>query len=407
MAIAPPLAAVKARPAKSDGTAAAGHLPALDGLRGCSCLAVILFHLFRPYNLCRGGFLGVDLFFVLSGFLITSLLVKECQLTGTISLKHFYLRRALRLLPAFLLLLALCWGYSWTFAAVEEAANLRRSVLVALFYLSNRPDVSHLGIAGPLAHTWSLSVEEQFYLLWPLALGVLLWEKVSRRWILLLTAGGIAASAGLRAVWFKDPVTGPLLYFGLETRADALLTGCLVGLLAAWDLLPKSRWAHAVLRLAALLSVGLLVYLILTALPWEPRLYKGLFTLVAAAAGCVIASLVVSPPRLLRMALEFPPLIWVGRLSYGLYLWHWPILVLITKDHSALLDHGTLLGGLGQSHTAVVLMIVGLSFLVAAVSFYGIERPFLRLKGRFTEGGAPAAPTASEEVPALRLAQVA
>jgi peptidoglycan/LPS O-acetylase OafA/YrhL len=332
----------------------------------------------------------VDIFFVLSGFLITSLLMQEWQRTGAIDLKRFYVRRALRLLPAFLLLLMVCWGYSYALVSPEEGRHLRKSVLVALCYLSNRFDFD-FRVAPSLAHSWSLSVEEQFYLLWPLALGVLLWEKVHRRWILALTAGGIAASAVIRALVFRsqiDPLQG---YYALETRADALLMGCLVGLLASWNLLPKSRGFQAVVRLGSFGAVGLIAYFVQTMFIWESFLYLGGFTLVAAAVAWLLVSLIISPPWLVRKILECPALAWVGRLSYGLYLWHWPILVLLTVDHTALIDHGNCLG---MPSTGLALCVVGLSFLIATASFYGIEKPFLHLKGRFSSSTSrgPASP---------------
>jgi len=367
-----------------------GYRPWLDGLRGVAILLVLVYHL----GLLPGGFLGVDVFFVLSGFLITSLLVEEWQRRGTISFRHFYLRRALRLLPAYFTFLLACCLYTQLFRPAE-AAVFRREMVVAACYASNLPGLNRPGLST-LGHTWSLSLEEQFYLLWPLLLYGLLRLNLGRRATLLLVCAGILASAGLRGALFglyRAPGLDGLpllvrLYSCLDTRADSLLAGCLVALLAAWDLLPRSRRARLVTGAAALASAAMLgwsIFVIKHA--GHPQLYFGYFTAVALMVGIVLVGLLSFRARLASLVLESRPLVFVGRLSYGLYLVHMPIILWIGPMR------------LGWKHPTATLQAAGLSFVAALLLHYAVERPFLRLKDRL-RAPAPVAPPA-EPIPVL------
>jgi peptidoglycan/LPS O-acetylase OafA/YrhL len=348
-----------------------GYRRWLDGLRGVAILSVLAFHLgFLP-----GGSLGVDVFFVLSGFLITTLLVEEWQRRGSIRLRAFYLRRGLRLLPAFLtLLLILALSSLWIRSAAEARAR-RAEVLVAGCYLANWPTFHSVGLPI-LGHTWSLSVEEQFYLLWPLLLCGLLRRKLARRLILLLVCAGILASAAHRmALYHAHP--GPdraahvmRLYMGLDTRADSLLVGCLVGLLASWGLLPRSRRAVFWGGSASLIGVAVLGYLARNRCLDHSQYYHGLFTGVALMVGVLIVRLLVSPSRLGSLLLESAPLVGVGRISYGLYLFHVPVIRWLNP------------AGLGWRYPGMTLLVVGLTLASALLSYFCIERPCLRLKDR-------------------------
>ncbi len=358
-----------------------GYRRWLDGLRGVAILLVLAFHL-APVP---GGFLGVDIFFVLSGFLITSLLMEEWQSSGAICLKQFYFRRALRLLPAFVLLLFLCCLSIFFLPTIEEKWARLQETAVAACYLSNWP-MLHQTSMPILGHTWSLSVEEQFYILWPTLLYIMLRLRLSRRCILLLVCCGIAASAMLRTGlyhWHQNHGTDRTtvifrLYRGLDTRADALLAGCLLGLLAAWNLLPKSqrfiRWTGA----TSILGVIYLAYLVSCRRPEDPLYYHGLFTVVALMAVIFLARLLSAPARFACRILESAPLVGTGRISYSLYLFHMPILHLV-------MPVGLFLGSaLGRfwAYAVLVLLVVGLSFLAAMLSYRFVERPFLRLKDR-------------------------
>jgi peptidoglycan/LPS O-acetylase OafA/YrhL len=351
-----------------------GYRRWLDGLRGVAILLVMASHVF----LVPGGFLGVDIFFVLSGFLITSLLLEEWQQSGCIRLKRFYLRRALRLMPGFATLLVICGLSSlWLPSAAERWARCRE-VGVAACYVANWPSLhrTHMPLLG---HSWSLSVEEQFYLLWPLLLGSLLQLRLSRRRIVFLVGCGIVASAGLRMGlyhWYQSRGVDQIaaitrLYMGLDTRADALLVGCLLGLLATWNLLPRSR---RFLQWAGGSSIIFLFYL--GYLSWNRNLlssqfYDGLFTVVALMTAVLIARLLSTPLPVVSWILESAPLVGVGRISYALYLFHMPILHLFLPVCAR-----------GYYWTGVALF-VGTTFLAAGLSYYLIERPCLRLKERF------------------------
>jgi peptidoglycan/LPS O-acetylase OafA/YrhL len=368
-------------PRRTEGVFHLGHRRWLDGLRGVAILLVLAFHL----GLLPGGFLGVDIFFVLSGFLITSLLLEEWQVNGLIRLKQFYLRRALRLLPAFILLLVLC-GLSipWLPSARERWARVRE-IAVAACYVSNW-HMLHQTYMPTLDHTWSLSVEEQFYLLWPTLLYLMLRARLSRRRILVLVGGGIGTSALLRMGlyhWYQNHGVDrgaaiTRLYRGLDTRADALLAGCLLGLLTAWNLLPKSPRFIRCIGAASLISFIYLGYLTSCRPLDHSQFYHGLFTGVALMTALILARLLAAPAPLATRILEAAPLVGTGRLSYALYLFHMPIIRALRPACVYLaLATSSYLG-----HTVLVFLAVGLSYLAALLSYYLLERPCLQLKDR-------------------------
>ena len=362
-----------------------GYRPALDGLRGLAVLAVLVHHLGRhcsPLQAFRGGFLGVEVFFVLSGFLITELLCEEWSETNGISLGAFYARRGLRLLPALILVLAATGLYALVSAPPERAARIGESLLITLFYAVNWFAAFGAMPDDALIHAWSLSIEEQFYLIWPLLLLALLRGRVSRRGILGLVGAGIAASAVWRAVLGTTGASGARIYYALDTHADALLMGCLVGLLVAWSPPDRIAGGKATARRGAgevAAALGLAALFVMTAVD-RRYLHLGAYTAVhATTAALLVASLSPSPGPVARV-LQWPALVWVGRLSYGIYLWHYPIFNM-----------------LGQKYTGWTgLPLVGaqlLATLVAVVaSYYLVERPALRLKRRFERGSRPAPP---------------
>lgn len=364
-----------------------GYRRWLDGIRGLAILMVLAFHL----GLLPGGSLGVDVFFVLSGFLITALLVEEWQRRGSISLKAFYLRRGMRLLPAFgVLLLILALSSLWI-ESRDEARTRRQEVIVAGCYVANWPTIHQIPMPT-LGHTWSLSVEEQFYLLWPILLTIMLRLKFSRRQICLFVGAGILASATHRIVLYalhRTPETEKAayvirLYMGSDTRADALLVGCLVGLLAAWNLLSRSRRFVYWTGVGSLVSVASLSYLSVYRCLDHSQYYHGLFTLVALMVAVIIVRLLSKSSRLSSLLLESSPLVWTGRLSYGLYLFHIPVM------------YGVRQAGVRQQ-PAAFLLSVALTIAAALVSYFCIERPCLRLKDRLRQpspitAGNPMAP---------------
>ncbi|MDE3087656.1 MAG: acyltransferase [Acidobacteriota bacterium] len=366
-------------------TAVSGrHLPALDGLRALAILGVLAYHLNLGW--ASGGFLGVDLFFVLSGFLITSLLLEEAASKGRIRLGQFWARRGRRLLPALFLLLvaislfAVVNGRFLTpgsGGAVIDLGSLRGDALATLFYFANWHAVfahqsyfAQYSTPSPLEHTWSLAIEEQFYLLWPLLIALVV--KVRRRWRtggVLLCLGGIVASALEMAFLFHAGQDPSRVYFGTDTRAFDLLAGASVAFLAAARPQPgprARRWLHAVsIPAALLLGVFWVVGGTSGGLP-RNELFTGGFVACAALAAVVIADVRQFDRGLLGRLLSLGPLRWLGRVSYGVYLWHWPVFVYLTPT------------SIGVAGAGLDVLRVATTILLAAGSYYLLELPVRR-----------------------------
>lgn len=354
---------------------ALGYRPALDGLRGISVLAVMGYHV----GLIHGGYLGVDAFFVLSGYLITALLVEEQRRTGAIHLTKFYARRALRLLPALVTLLAVILvaaavlGFFFRAGATPSALLATAGVmsLITLFYMANWAMILGKSM-WILGHTWSLSIEEQFYLLWPLTLMSLLRFVRSRAAILAWVLGGATASVAIRNVLLAGGASVPRVFLGFDTRCDALLIGCGLGLVAAWGWLPVSRRARAALAAAGAAAAVLLSAAACTA-SWQSVFMLRIGgLLVAVAVALLIAAVTASPSGVLAAILSVQPLRSTGRISYGLYLWHFPIVYFC----------GALRYGDGVSDPARAAFAFALTFAVSGLSFWLVERPMLRMKSR-------------------------
>ena len=339
-----------------------GYRPSLDGLRGVAVLFVMAFHSQLPYT--QWGYLGVDVFFVLSGFLITTVLLEEWIDNGKIVLSHFYVRRVLRLFPALVVLILASLLPLNPIAFVERA----RAGAVAFFYGANwaRALDWDVEMAG-LSHTWSLSIEEQFYLLWPATLILLLRMKWSPARLVGLLAGGVVASAVLRVVMLFGGSSPERLYNGLDTRADSLLAGCALGVVFAFGIPVSMR----IRRFAVAVSILVIPAVIMTlASEWNDdfMFIAGYATVVLVTLG-VLSLLVGERAPGLGRALEFPALVGIGRISYGLYLWHYPLF-----NYIDLMEF---------SQPVRLSAMVGSVFAAAGVSYYLIERPCLRLKGRF------------------------
>jgi peptidoglycan/LPS O-acetylase OafA/YrhL len=348
-----------------------GYRPELDGVRGISILLVLGLHLTPA--LLPGGYIGVDMFFVLSGFLITSLLLEEWSKHNSISLRDFYVRRALRLGPALVTYLLLLGAYAFVFLKRENAREIYLGIALTLSYVSNwviafKPDFP----TGILAITWSLAVEEQFYLVWPLILSLLLTLESNRKWIFLVLVLGIVSIAFNRALLFEAGAPVRRLYYATDTHADGLLMGCLVGYLVSWDFLPKSRALEVFMKFAALASVFFIGFLAFTIKHDNPLLYTGGFSFAALGIAVTLLTLVSWPAAPATAVLGFKPLAWVGRISYGLYLWHWPV-------------RGLVFGKAVQPSPRQIIVATVLTFAIASLSFYVIERPFLKWKKRFSQ----------------------
>ena len=346
-----------------------GHIPALNGIRGFAILVVMLFH--TGIQTFVGGFIGVDVFFVLSGFLITSLLVKEFDRLGHINLKNFYLRRILRLAPAFILLLLAVNIASLLLLNRTQIKYTLIDSLIALFYLSNWSWAFDIHRPNLLAHAWSLSIEEQFYLLWPLILMTLL-RHIRSRWRIVAVIFFCALAAWLLRIFLlTQGATFERVYTGLDTRADALLLGCGLGVLLSSNLL-SDRWRN---RLAQILPVLTpccllsLLYLCFT-IEWHNlQLYYWLFFVIELLVAIIILDVFVAERSLVQRILGAKFLTWVGNISYGLYLWHYVVYKAIRILHG--------------NEWQVLIIGSCLTFFIAILSYRYLERPFLQIKNRF------------------------
>jgi peptidoglycan/LPS O-acetylase OafA/YrhL len=343
-----------------------GYEPSLDGIRAVAVLLVMAGHL----NLVYAGGLGVDIFFVLSGYLITAILVAEFTANGRISLKKFYARRALRILPAVILLLLVLNVFVAMTQLRDDAETFRWDSLGALFYIANwlRAFGRDLGIVG---HLWSLSIEEQFYLLWPMTLAFLLSRNLKANKILILIGLAILLVNADRIDLYRGIESFNRIYNGLDTRADALLIGCALGL-SGYRIL--SRRVFALIGLIGAAFVG---YVLFRAYPAPVNLQTpfGLTiggTLFALGVVFALAAILSNPQSVFAKLLRLPPLVWTGRLSYGLYLWHFPVFTFVAAWLPVL-----------QPARLIALKLFE-TFFFATLSYYLVERPCLNLKGKFS-----------------------
>ncbi len=322
------------------------YQPALDGLRAVAVAMVVVFH--ANTNLLPGGWIGVDVFFVLSGYLITSTLGREQDRSGKISLPRFYMRRTLRLLPAFWCLLAFVMLTPLFRVPKQDIAS---AVLFAGTYMINWARAFHTLPEDLLGHTWSLAVEEQFYLVWP-ALFILIRRRTPIRWI----AAGIVAVLAWRVSLYLTGANFYRAYLGFDTRADALLLGCLLAFLPSTSRL--AAWASKSwpVPLAAIAFIALRCY----ACGWFVQTIG--FTVTALLAAWLIIG--IRTQDRLREVLSKPALVYTGKISYGIYLWHWPLMLLLREPF----------GMVG------VVAAAALSYALASVSYETIERQCLSIR---------------------------
>ncbi len=369
------------------------RVPALDGLRGLAVAAVLLFH--GGFGWAGGGFLGVSIFFTLSGFLITSLLLTERDRSGSIGLGHFWSRRARRILPAALLALTGIAIFGLTIADAHQAARLPADGLSALtevanwrFVLGDQSYAALFSAPSPVQHFWSLAIEEQFYLVFPLiVVATLTRTKGDRKGLALVVAVLGLASAVLAAVLFHPGEDPARVYYGTDTRAVELLMGAL---LAIW-----LTGRHRLERPRTQLLVGILgvAALLVLVAGWvivdqsDGFLYRGGLTLHALLVVTVIAAALVRGP--VRAALAIAPLRALGLISYGAYLFHWPIFLWLSPGRTGL-DGAPLFG-----------LRLAVTLVVATVSWHYLEQPILH--GRRITGWRPAltAPAGAAAVAAL------
>jgi peptidoglycan/LPS O-acetylase OafA/YrhL len=347
-----------------------GHVPALDGIRGIAVAIVVLHHLRVPG--IHAGWLGVDLFFALSGFLITQSVLGMGQGTG---LGAFWRRRAWRLGPAMAVLLV-TWTLWWR--PIDDATasgGLRwRWLGASAGQFLNVHDAwsAHGPFSDFLGHLWSLSAEVQFYVLWPIVLLALVRLRAPQLLVVLVPLGLLVGTSVERAVLAAHDVQWNRLYLGPDTRSTALWAGCLVGLLHLWGAFDRRplRMAAAVLSLPAALVLGWVVALPSMNFSLSRTPYRWGLTVACLCALVLVAAAASARGGLLRPLLEAPPLEWLGRISYSVYLWHVPLVA-------------ALVHAVPDVTTAVkVAVIVPGSLLVGWLSYVVVERPLLSAAGR-------------------------
>jgi hypothetical protein len=355
------------------------YLPSIDSLRALAVLAVIIYHV--DVNYLPGGFLGVDLFFVLSGYLISSLIIKEFRKTGTVNLYNFYIRRARRLLPAVYFMITV----GLVVMVLFNEVLLRKSHLDAIFgyiYSSNWWYIFHkldyfdsFGAQSPFKHLWSLAIEEQFYMIFPLLFLLVNGKKKSKdgtyklnKNFLYVVLGLILVSLIAHILLF-DINNISRIYFGTDTRAFSLLVGVVGAILYPMERLhskvtPQQNMIYSILSLVSI--AGLITVMIYTS-EYNTWLYRGGFLLVAILGLIVIISS-GKQHTLMSKLLSFKPIVFIGKISYSLYLWHFPVLVLTTP-----------VSEIGNPNIFFVILRIILTFVLAIMSYVFVETPIRKL----------------------------
>ncbi|EFC86300.1 acyltransferase [Parafrankia sp. EUN1f] len=358
-------------------TPSGGHNPALDGLRALAVLTVFFHHM----GLVPGGYLGVDLFLVLSGFLITGLLLAERDREGWISLRAFWARRAFRLLPAFYIFVAAGIPLVLLFKDADDQWQFLRNGLAAVFYVANIQRTLNPPDSGAwFGHVWTLSLEEQFYLVWPIALVAICRNGRLRRCLPEILISLVIIVLIWREVLISTGASNLRIYYAPDTRFDSLLVGCL---LAVWRYDSLRGWASprhaaratadAILRRVAFFSpVALVAIVVLFAtgpdLVGRPTwMARGGYLLVAVLAAVAILGADQRRPGWYYRMLSCRPASWVGRISYSLYLWHFPVTG-VAND--------SLVPRYGRVPSAGAALVVSLG--LASASYYLVERPVQR-----------------------------
>ncbi|MFF8960619.1 acyltransferase family protein [Streptomyces sp. NPDC014894] len=355
------------------------HIAPLDGLRGLAVLGVLFFHAGH----FSGGFLGVDLFFVLSGFLITGLLLREARAhDGRIDLLGFWGRRARRLLPALAVMIAGTLLLLWALgppSLLRHALDDTPWVLANLtnwHFIADQVGYWQAGDTRVFGHLWSIAVEEQFYLLWPLVIGLAARGRYGDRRVAAVAVTGAALSL-IVMIALTDPVDTTRVYEGTDTRAFSLLLGALTATATASRVLDRIG-ERAAGWWALVLACGIGVHWITADGQDSPSLFHGGLFLHALAAALLIACLARAPRTPVGQILGTPALRWFGLISYSLYLWHWPVYLMLSEER---------LGMAGWGRTAV---IIGVSVAAAAASKTLVEDP-IRFRARWAQGRRGAA----------------
>jgi peptidoglycan/LPS O-acetylase OafA/YrhL len=344
----------------------------LDGLRALAVTAVLLYH--GGLAAVPGGFLGVDLFFSISGFLITTLLLRELVETGRVDVIAFWARRVRRLLPGLALVVAATLLTVAVAPSIYPSDELRSDAVAALLYVANwhflggdNGYFEQLAAPSPLLHTWSLAIEEQFYVAWPVLL-----VAVGRRQRWTLTSS-VAAAAGGSACWMAvlavSGASTDRVYYGTDTRAQTILAGAVAALLLDRAAVAPGSGRRRRRRLptlagpVAFLALTVFVLAMVLVDEQDPALYRGGLTTVALVAAVLVTAVARAPQSVTTRLLDLRPLRYVGERSYGLYLWHWPVFLVLTAGRTSL-------SGLG-----LLAVRLAVTLVLAAASLRLVENP--------------------------------
>jgi peptidoglycan/LPS O-acetylase OafA/YrhL len=383
--------APRASPLPRRGLGGSAGIPALDGIRAVAVALVLADH--GGIHGVPGGFIGVDIFFVLSGFLITSLLLDELGRTGGIDLPGFWVRRARRLLPA-LIVMVLAVVVLRELYPSDAVAAVRNDAVGAFFWVANWVYVfrdtdyfTQGDPPSPLQHTWSLAVEEQYYVLWPVVVVVVaivaallvrhrdtLPELRTVRMVVCGLAIAGAAASAVAACVMVSQATLNRVYFGTDTRVQALLVGAAAAALLVrdWPSLARygtqlrSRWGRWVAQILPVIGLTMLGVVAHFATGSAPEFRRGLLIVVAVAAIFVVAPVALEQRGLVARVLALPPLVWLGMISYGVYLWHWPVFLALNGERT------------GLTGMALFAIRATATIVLAAVSWWLIEQPVRR-----------------------------
>ncbi|MDW6021580.1 acyltransferase [Mesorhizobium sp. BAC0120] len=336
------------------------YRPELDGLRALAIGLVTLDHVL--HGRFPGGFVGVDMFFVLSGYLITSILIEELAHSTRINLGQFYFRRALRLMPALIVMLTLYTALMMTYAIWAHKMDFAKvhlwAAAAAGFYLMDWDVALHIGSPGFLTHTWSLAIEEQFYLLWPPIL-ILATRWMSRNHFIIACVMLLLICSVWRDYLWLDGSSPMRTYAGFDTRFDNLLIGCLLALAPIRLSWRETMARHVWLPLAAMMSFAIW-------LKWDSNYYQLGMTMTAVCSGWILIALLTEPNSRLAKTMQLRAINYVGRISYGYYLWHFPIWLCLGWF-------------LPDRHFARAVLTVTSALGVASISYHWLELPARRL----------------------------
>ena len=359
-------------------------IPALDGIRAVAVALVLADHGGIPG--LSGGFLGVDVFFVLSGFLITSLLLEEHRNSGRIGISGFWTRRARRLLPA-LIVMVLAVVAARELFSPESTSTLRDDAVASFFWVSNwafvakQTDYFSQGAPpSPLQHTWSLAVEEQYYVIWPLlliAVAAFFWARLRLTVFVMATVGVIVSATA--TIMLTTDTSLNRIYFGTDTRAQALLVGAAAAALLVrdWSVLNdggtliRTRWGHVIARILPFIGLAVLAAAAHYATGSTRDYRSGLMIVVAIAAVLVVAPVALEQDGPVARVLAWRPLVWLGAISYGVYLWHWPIFLALNGERT------------GLSGSPLFALRCAATVALAAASWWLLEQPIRRWRPVF------------------------